>query len=85
MLDAGAALLAFDAALARRLGRPGRPALDWHGCRTADEVDEPLARVGAIARLGAMALRDDDQDAVARQPRAGETLEPRPRFCRPLL
>ena len=45
--------------------------------RAADEIDQAVERVLPVARLGAVALRDDDQHAVAGQPRAGEPLEPR--------
>jgi hypothetical protein len=75
VLDAAAAFLAFDAALARRSGRPGRPPLDRRDGGAADQVEQAVERVLPIAPLGAMALRDDDQHAVAGQPRAGEPLQ----------
>jgi len=76
------AFLAFDPALARSFGRLGRPALDRRDRGAAGEVDQPVERVLAIARLGAVALRDDDENAVAGEPRAGEPLEPRPHLGR---
>src|SRR5579862_378439 len=75
ILDAAAAFLAFDAALARRFGRPGRPPLDRRDGGLADQADQAVERILPIAPLGAVALRDDDQHAVAGQPRAGEPLQ----------
>src|SRR5580704_14453256 len=75
VLDAAAALLAFDAALARGLGRSGRPPLDRRDGGLADQLDQAVERILPIAAPGAVALRDDDQHAVAGQPRAGEPLQ----------
>jgi hypothetical protein len=75
MLNAGTALLAFYSAFARGSRRPGRAALYRDDCCLPDQIDEPIERILAIARLGAVALRDDDKNAVVGQPRAGEALQ----------
>ncbi len=75
-LDRGAALLRFDAALARGARRLGRAAGDGRHCGALDQLDQAIERVGAVALLGAVALRGDDQHALAGQTAAGEALEP---------
>src|SRR5439155_15800216 len=63
-LDSGAALLALDAALLRRLGRLGCAARYRCHRWLPDQLDQPLARVRAVALLGAVGLRDQHQHAV---------------------
>ena len=55
-------------------------ALDMAQCvaRAPEELDQPRQRILPVARLGAMALRIDDEHALARQAAAGEPLEPPP-------
>ncbi len=72
----GTALLAFDLALARSGGRPRRPAQFWFHGGLADQLKQARARVVAVALLGAVALRDDDEDAVSSNPPARQTFEP---------
>src|SRR5436309_15900847 len=76
-LDGRAALLGFDAPLARGARRPGRASRRGRGRGLANELDQALARVGAVALLGAVALRGDDQHALTRETLAGEPLESR--------
>src|SRR5215813_11567592 len=54
--DARAALFRFEPALAGSGGRLGRPAWNRRHGGAADQFDETLARVLAVAFLGAMAL-----------------------------
>src|SRR3954447_14381312 len=61
-----ACALARPRRAARRRGRLGG---------AADQVEEALLGVLAVALLGAVALGGDDQDAVAGQPAAGQLLE----------
>src|SRR5262249_41235919 len=75
-LDAAAPLLVVDATPARRLGGLGGAARHWPHRGRADELGEPLERVGTVALLGAVALRRDHQHAVARQPPPRKPLEP---------
>src|SRR3954464_8566362 len=62
--------------LACALARPRRAARrrGWLG-GAADQVEEALLGVLAVALLGSWALGGDDQDAVAGQPAAGQLLE----------
>src|SRR5437588_7478501 len=62
--------------LACALARPRRAAR-WRGWLggAADQVEEALLGVLAVALLGAVALGGDDQDAVAGQAPAGEARE----------
>src|SRR5690348_3827162 len=63
-------------ALARGLARPCRPS--WRRERlggAADQVEEALQGVLAVALLGAVALGGDDQDAVAGKAATGEALQ----------
>ena len=69
-------LLRFQAALAGAGARFGGPARNRSDRGAANQIGETLARVLAVARLGAMTLGVDHQHAVARQPPAGEALEP---------
>src|SRR5262245_44842759 len=71
-LDPGTPLLRFDAALARGLGRPGRPARERAHGGAADQLDQPVERVLAVGLLGAVALRVDHQHALAGEPSTGE-------------
>src|SRR5262249_3014270 len=67
LLQPGAPFLGFQPALfagSRRLGGAAR--LVRH--RSArDEIDEPLAGVGAVAMLAAMAAHGDDENAILGQ------------------
>src|SRR3954470_12220778 len=75
-LDGGTALLGVQPALARARGRfGGAPRNRRYRC-APDQIDETVARVLAVALLGAMALCADDQHAVAGEAAAGEALEP---------
>src|ERR1700687_4675446 len=56
-LDAGAALLAFDAALACRRGGLGCPPFERRTRRAADKIQQALACILSVARLRAMPLR----------------------------
>src|SRR6202008_931703 len=76
-LDGGAAFLRFESARARARGRLGRPARNGRHRGALDQVHETLARVLAVARLGAMAVGVDHEYAVAGEPAAGEAFEPR--------
>src|SRR5262249_34389362 len=77
-LDRRPVLLRLQAALARGLARPGRPARDRRHRGARDQLDEALARVLPVALLGAVALRGDDEHAVERHPPAGEAGQPQP-------
>src|SRR5665811_1955985 len=61
---AGTVLLGLQAPPFRGLGRLGGAARHRLNRRLADQVKQPLARIGAVALLGAVPLRDDDDDAV---------------------
>ncbi len=65
-------------ALVGLVGRRG----DRRDRGAADQVEKAIERVLSVTRLGAMALRDDDQNAVAGEPRAGEPLQPRTHVAR---
>ena len=67
----------FDTALARGPGRLGRSPSDRRHRGAADQLEKAVERVLPVARLRAVALRDDDQNAVAGEPRTGEPLQPR--------
>src|SRR6266566_2868456 len=76
-LDVAAALLAFEAALFRpecRLGRPPRRR-PRHGL--AQQFDQAVDRVGAIALLGAETLGMDHDHAVLGHALAGQACKPR--------
>src|SRR5262249_15323113 len=75
-LDRGAALLGLQALLARAGGRLGRAARNRRHRGALDQVHETLARVLAVARLGAMAVGVDHEHALAGEPAAGEAFEP---------
>ena len=70
----------FHAAFARGPGWPGWPPQPRLDRRAANEIDQPIERILAIAALGAMTLRGNDQYAVASEPRTGEPFEPRTHF-----
>src|SRR5690242_11473208 len=72
-LDVAAPFLAFEASLFRAQRRPGRPARLGALHRRAQEFCQTLDRVGAVALLGAEALRLDHDHpflghAAARKP-----------------
>src|SRR5262245_11370889 len=76
-LDARAALLAFQPPRPRGGGRARRPPrLRRHG-GAANEIDQACERVVAVALLGAVALRRDDEHAIVGEPAAGQPFEPR--------
>src|SRR5690606_28695758 len=64
-LDVTAFALGVEATLLRRAGWPGGDALFRRVQAGFDEVRQPLARVLAVALLGAEALRAEHQHAVA--------------------
>src|SRR5882757_2157243 len=74
--DLRAMLLRCDAALFRRFCRScGAP--DCGRRRSLpDQFEQAVARVLSVALLGTMALRRNDDDAVARKPPAGQLLKP---------
>src|SRR5215467_15290802 len=76
-LDGRAAFFRFDPPLARGAGRPRRAPRNRRRRSLANKLDQALARVGAVALLGAVALRGDDQHALAGEALAGKPLEPR--------
>src|SRR5450631_3210396 len=75
-------LLAFEPALLRSERRPGRPPRGGTDHGLAQEFDQSLDGVGAIALLGAEALGVDDDDAVLGHALAGETFKPYRRIVR---
>src|SRR5215218_2418728 len=75
-LDGRAPLLGVQPALARARGRLGGAPRNRRDRCALDQFDETVARVLAVALLGAMALCADDQHAVAGEAAAGEALEP---------
>src|SRR5215831_959554 len=75
--DARAALFRFEPALAGAGGRLGRPAWNRRHGGAADQIGETLARILAVALLGAVALGVDHDHALAGEASAGEPLEPR--------
>src|SRR5258707_12597567 len=68
VLEPGSPLLGFQPPLSGGEGRAGLPAFDRPHRSVADQLDEPLQRVGAVALLGAVALRRDDEHAVLSEP-----------------
>src|SRR6476619_1607567 len=76
VLDGGPALLGLQPALARARGRLGGTPRNRRDRCALDQFDQTVARVLAVALLGAMALCADDQHAVAGEAAAGEALEP---------
>src|SRR5579862_1167288 len=76
MLDAGASFLALDAALPRSSCWPGWASFDRCDGRLPDQVEEARQCILTIARLGTVALRDDDKHTFIGQPRAREPLQP---------
>jgi len=80
--DAFPVLFGLNATLARCLSRPGRPPHPRLDCRAADQFEEAIERILTVAPLRAVSLRDDDQNAIAREPGAAESLKPRSHFLR---
>src|SRR5215217_4013824 len=71
-----ALLLRLDAAFDRVLGRPRlAPAPRLHQ-RLPNELSQPLARVGTILRLCAVAAGIDRQNAVGTHARSGDRAQP---------
>ena len=81
-LDASAAFLDFDAALAGGGSGPGGTSRARLNGRPADEVDEAFEGILAIARLRPVTLRGDDEHAFAGHARSGELLKTRPHLGR---
>ena len=75
LFEARALGLVGEAAPARGGARAGGAARARRGRGAEDQGDQPIERVGPVALLRAVALRGDDEDAVLRQPVAGEPLE----------
>src|SRR5215510_281469 len=76
-LDTRAALLAFQPSRPRGFCRLGRSPRLRRDRGLADQVDQALQRVVAVALLGAVALRRDDHHAIVGEPAAGQPFEPR--------
>src|SRR5215471_14140200 len=68
-------LLRLQARAPGARGRAGRPARYGRRRRAADQLDQAFARIDAILRLGAVALRRDHQHAVGGHPPSGEPFE----------
>lgn len=73
----GAVFLGIDPTLALGPARLGRSARARSNRGAANEIDQTLQRVLAIAALRAVTLGDDDQHAVAGHARPRQPLEPR--------
>src|SRR5438105_5201914 len=67
-LEAAALFLGFDPPLACGPAWPGWAPGDGRNGGLTDQREEPLAGILAVALLGAMALRSDDDNALAREP-----------------
>src|SRR5882724_1006649 len=76
-LDVAAALFAFEPALFRSQRWPGGPSRNGARHGLAQEFDQTLDGIGAIALLGAEALRMNHDHAVLGQALAGEPGEAR--------
>src|SRR5260370_25778301 len=76
VLERAATRLLLKAQALCRGARSGWPARDRRRDGAADQRDQPFERVLPIALLRAVALGGDDEDAVARQPPAGQPLRP---------
>src|ERR1017187_5155546 len=76
-LDVAAALLAFQPALFRSQRRPGRPPRNRPHHGLAQQVEQAIDGVGAVAFLGAETLRMNHNHAVLGHTLAGEPVEPR--------
>src|SRR5205085_8549835 len=63
-LDVAAALLAFEAPLLRTERRLGRPTRRWPYHGFAQQFDQAIDGIGAVALLGAEALGVDHDHAV---------------------
>src|SRR4051812_8236979 len=74
-LDLRAVLFRIDAAFARGPCRLGGATNCRRRCGFPDQFKQTVARILPVALLRAVALRRDDDDAVAREPPAGQPLE----------
>ena len=72
-----AIFLRFQPSLARSRGRPGRSARNRRDGGAADQFDQAVERVLAVAFLGAVALGQDNDDALPGEAVAGQPLEAR--------
>src|SRR5580704_14538478 len=63
-LDVAAVLFAFEPALFRSQRRPGRPSRNRAGHGFAQQLDQTVDRISAVALLGAEALRMNHDHAV---------------------
>src|SRR6185437_3225730 len=81
-LDVAAALFALQPSLLRPEGRLGRAARGRPDRGFAQQFDQPVDCVGAVALLGAEALRKDHDHAVLGHALAGEPIEPRAQIVR---
>src|SRR5690242_482582 len=75
--DGGALTFRFQPAATRRRRRPCGAARDRGPRRTADQFDQALERVLAVALLGPVALGGDEEHALLAEPSAGQPLQPR--------
>src|ERR1700722_11775590 len=75
-LDVAAALLAFETALFRAKRRLGRTPDDRPNHGLAQQFQQAIDRVGAVALLGAETLRVDYDHAVLGHALAGQPVEP---------
>src|SRR6266446_4761206 len=69
--------LVLESALARRARGSGRLTRFGDSERAADEVGEPLVRLAAVALLGAVVARNDEDRAVRGEPPSAQGLEAR--------
>src|SRR6185312_9122985 len=76
LLDPRAPGLGLEAPALRTQGRFGLVARPGRLGRATDEIDELLARLLAVALLGAVALGDDDEHALVGETPARQVLEP---------
>src|SRR5471032_186532 len=76
-LDVAAALLAFEPALFRAQRRLGRTPRGWAHRSLAQQFDQPVDGVGAVALLGAETLRMNHDHAVLSHALAGKAIEPK--------
>ena len=69
-LEAAVPFFALDPPLARCPGGLGRSTRDGGNCSLADQIQQPLPGVIAIAFLGAVALGGDNEHAIPGEPPA---------------
>src|SRR5579863_1616256 len=81
-LDVAATFLALEPPLFRCQRRPGRPPRNRARHRLAQQFDQPIDRISAVALLGAEALRVNHDHAVLGHAVAGEPDEARLRIRR---